>query len=246
MARLPAWAVDPEQPVSVAQGAGDGASRFKRIALGLAVVGVATFAGGYYVPLYRAHEALTIEQRALAQKLESVESTNSSLKRELDEVTSARSELLAERERRAGEAKAAEDKILGLERELASKLEKFVTKGNVVVTVSQGRVVVGVAESAVFVPSKSDVSPKGKLLLCELAKAAGERQLSLTAVATEAPALFDSVWKFTTARAADAALTLESRCKVPAERLVAGGSQGASSPEKLGALSGRLEIAVVP
>lgn len=217
--------------------------------MGLAVVGIATFVAAYYLPLYRAHETLTNEQRALSQKIESLEAELGKTKHELENVTREKSDLLAERDERDGAAKAKAEKVSSLKRDLEAKLEKFTAKGGVALTVAGESVIVAVGEGAAFLPAKSDVSLRGKVLLCEIAKAASGRPLELGAVSGEAPASFDSNWAFTAGRAASAAATLESKCGVSAQKLSAKGYGAESSPEAMrefAKLSNRLEIAVKP
>jgi chemotaxis protein MotB len=249
MARLPAWAEDPEQNAFAARAPSAGGSRFKRVFVGLAVVGIATFVAAYYLPLYRAHETLTTEQRALSQKLEGLEVELGKTRRELENVTREKSELTAERDERERAAKAEVEKVSSLKRDLEAKLEKFTAKGSVALTLAGERVIVAVPEAAAFLPAKSDVSPRGKVLLCEIAKAASGRALEVGAVSGEAPATFDSNWAFTAGRAAAAVATLESKCGVSAQKLSAKGYGAESSPEAMREfvkLPNRLEIAVTP
>ena len=249
MARLPAWAEEPEQNAFAARAPSGGGSRFKRMALGLCFVGMATFVAAYYLPLYRAHQSLTGEQRTLSQKVEGLEASLGTTKRELESVSREKSELAAERDQRDGANKAGAEKVASLKNDLAAKLEKTISKGGVALTVSGESVILGVAEGAMFVPTKSDISPKGKALLCEVAKAAAGRPLALGAVSPEAPATSDSIWEFTAGRAAAAAATLESKCGVSAQKLSATGRGAQSSPEatrEFGKLPSRLEIAITP
>jgi chemotaxis protein MotB len=249
MARLPAWAEEPDQNAFAGRAPSGGGSTFKRVLVGFAVVGVATFVAAYYLPLYRAHQSLTVEQRTLSQKVETLESTLSTSKRELESVSREKSELSAEREKRDGVTKAGEEKLATLKKDISVKLEKAIAKGGVSLTVAGESVIVGVTDGLVFTPNKSDVSPKGKLLLCDVAKAASGRSIALSGVSAEAPATFDSIWGYTAARAASAAATLESKCGVSAQKLSATGRGAQSSPEanrEFGKLPSRLEISLTP
>jgi chemotaxis protein MotB len=249
MARLPAWAEEPEQNAFAARAPGAGGSRFKRVLVGLTVVGVATFVAAYYLPLYRAHQSLTGEQRTLSQKIEGLEASLGTTKRELESVSREKSELAAERDKRDGAAKAGEEKVTSLKNDLVTKLEKTISKGGVSLAVSGESVIVGVADGAMFVANKSDISPKGKALLCDVAKVAAGRKLALAFVSPEAPATSASIWEFTAGRAAAAAATLESKCGVSAQKLTAIGRGAQSSPEAMrefGKLPSRLEIVITP
>ncbi len=249
MARLPAWAEEPEQNAFAARAPSAPGSRFKRVLVGLTVVGVATFVAAYYLPLYRAHQSLTGEQRTLSQKIEGLEASLGTTKRELESVSREKSELAAERDKRDGATKAGAEKVASLKKDLEAKLEKAISRGGVALTVSGESVIIGVGEASMFVPSKSDVSPKGKALLCDVAKAAQGRPLALGGVSPEAPPAADSIWQFTAGRAASAAAILESKCGVSAQKLSAAGRGAQSSPEAMrefGKLPSRLEIAVTP
>ncbi|HYO97168.1 MAG TPA: hypothetical protein VER33_21810 [Polyangiaceae bacterium] len=220
-----------------------GGNRWGRIALLLVVVASVTFVAAYYVPLVRAHADLTAEHRRAADKVQSAER----------EVTSARTELKASRDKLAtleaerqaqeagkGQATSATpstEKRDATRAQLTALLEKHLKKGVAAVALQDGQLVVALADALVFAPRKLDVTPAGRALLCQLAKA---NDGALRVVGTDngqkpPPGLaqkYPSAWVLRAARAGSVAEALENKCSVPAARLSAAGSATASA--KLG------------
>ena len=218
-------------------------NRWGRIALLLVIVASVTFVAAYYVPLLRAHGDLTAEHRRVADKVQSAER----------EVTSARTELQASREKLAAveaERQAQEagkgrstgktqstEKLEAARAQASTLLEKHVKKGLAAVTLHDGQLLVALADALVFAPRKLDVTPAGRALLCQLAKA---NEAPLRVVGTDngqkpPPGLaqrYPNAWVLRGARAGSVAEVLENKCSVPAARLSAASS--ATAIAKLG------------
>lgn len=188
----------------------------------LLVVGALTFVGAFYVPMHRAHRSLTEQHGELLRRTETVTS-------DLEQTTARRDELETERralatrmaeldERTATRARALEEK----RERIGSALTKLIKAGAIRLEGAPDTVVLEVSQDLVFAPQKLDVTPKGKDLLCDVARATGESVL-LVSVPTSAsdvapPALrqvLKSSWAVGAARASQVADTLEKGCRFP-------------------------------
>src|SRR5262245_7323875 len=139
MARTPAW----DELDGLANNFGRPRSgRWKTVLVLLCLIGAATFVLAYYLPLYRAHEALTAQHRALSGKAQTAASALKATQDELAAVKDKRDEL--ERERREREnAKTSElSKLELLKSSLTTKLEKYAGRGQAAVTLGDGRLFV--------------------------------------------------------------------------------------------------------
>jgi chemotaxis protein MotB len=205
---------------------------------GVLLVGVATFAGAYYLPLFRAHDTLTAEHRRVVDQAQSLERSLNETKGQLKTVTARKEELEAEQKKRESSAADSSSQLEGLKADLASRVDRVAKKGLAQVALADGGVLVAVADAALFAPHKLELSGPGKQLLCDLGKAAGKRQLTVRAVdsdETQDAALtqkYPSAWALRSARAAAVAEALESKCAVSGPQLsvsTLGGSAAGSS-----------------
>jgi chemotaxis protein MotB len=193
-------------------------TRWGRVFAGVGLVAVATFVGAYYLPLFRAHDRLSAEQRRAVEQLQSLQKSLTTSQSELRAAVARRDELEAAEKQRESAASAKTSDAEAARSALAAKLDKLIKKNLVQVAVVEGRVVVGVADVAVFAARKLDPSPLGKQTLCEIAKAAAKNPVSVRAIddgAKSDPALaakYPNDWSRRAARAAGAADTLVSKC----------------------------------
>lgn len=242
------WDDDPD--LQMLRGRSSGSTRWGKVLGGVLLVGVATFAGAYYLPLFRAHDTLTAEHHRVVEQAQALERSLSQAKGELKTVTARRDELEAEQKKRENSAADSSSQLESLKADLASRLDKAVKKGLAQVAVSDGAVLVGLADAALFAPHKLELSAQGKQLLCDLGKGAQKRQVTVRAVdGDEEPdaALkqkYPSAWSLRTARAAAAAEELESRCALSAAQLsvnVVGGTS-AGNPALQGSKLPRVHL----
>jgi flagellar motor protein MotB len=224
-----------------------------RILVGVLFVGCGTFALAYYLPLYRAHHALSDDHARLREKLESVEQTLAKTESELKSVTAKRDELAASAEQEEAKKSKSSSDFGSIKDALATAAERAVKKKAAVVGADASAARLALATSQLFASGKLDVSSSGAALLCAVAKAAGSHALHVTGVATDAdvPAQlktkYANAWEYTAAAAAAVAGTLHDKCSVPGTKLYAEASDGsrAVSPAFGGAApSPRVEIAV--
>jgi flagellar motor protein MotB len=224
-----------------------------RILVGVLFVGCGTFALAYYLPLYRAHHALSDDHARLREKLESVEQTLAKAESDLKSVTAKRDELATSAEQEEAKRSKSSSDFGSLKDALANAVDKAIKKKAGVVGADPSGARVALAAGQVFSPGKLDVSASGAALLCAVAKAGGSRALHVTGVATDAdvPAQlktkYASAWEYTAAAAAAVAETLHDKCSVPGTKLYAEATDGSrpSSPAFGGsAPSPRIELAV--
>lgn len=223
MARIPAWDDDVDMNAFKTGFRPSRSKHWKVVLAGLGLVAAATFVGAYYVPLHRAHAALSAEHQTLRGKHQSAEQALKDTRAELSAATAKRDELESQRKERDDATRAEVERQRALATELSTKLAKYVSKGNAKVTTASGAVFVSFADSLLFAGPKADITPRGKVALCDLAKASGENALEIVVPGAE-DALADS-----TERAASAAEALSKACRVPARRLSATGQTSAGS-----------------
>ncbi|HET9956377.1 MAG TPA: hypothetical protein VFQ61_17835 [Polyangiaceae bacterium] len=212
-----------------------GSTRWGRVFVGLVLVASATFAGAYYLPLFQAHGTLTAEHRKVIDRAQELDRNLNRAQAELKKVTQRRDELEAERAKREAGVGRSNAELEHSKADLANKLDKAIKRNWAQVATTDGHPLVGVADAAVFVPKKLEVSPAGKQLLCTLAQAADNRELRVAAVDGNEPpapqlvASYPNALALRAARAALIAFTLETECKVSGARLKAIAAGGASS-----------------
>lgn len=250
MGRNP-WDDDPD--LQMLRGRSSG-TRWGRVFGGILLVGVATFAGAYYVPLFRAHATLTAEHRRAVDRAQGLERSLSEAKRELKSVTERRDELESAQKQRDNSLASSASELDGLKAEMAGKLDRAAKKGLAQVAVSEGSVLVGLADSALFMARKLELSASGKQLLCDIGKGAAKRRVTVRAADSDQkpdPALaakYPSAWALRAARAAAAADALESKCGLPGDQLgvnaVGASGNAAFAGSKLPAL--HLEFSLEP
>jgi flagellar motor protein MotB len=195
-------------------------------------VGCGTFGLAYYLPLYRAHRALSDDHSRLRGELETVQQKLTKAETELKSTSLRRDEL--EEQTKKSEAKTAgqASDASTLKGSLETALDKLVKKKLATVGADPTGARVALAAGAVFSSGKVEVSAGGAAALCAVAKAAGSHALHVIAVSTadDVPAAlktkFTSAWEYTGAAAAEVATTLHDKCSVPGAKLFAEASDG--------------------
>jgi flagellar motor protein MotB len=249
MARSPAWDSQIDlNSLGVRRSRGGG---WKTVLVLLGLIGAGTFVLGYYLPLHRAHAALTAQHQALSGKAQSAAAALKNAQTELSTTKDKRDEL----ERAQHEIQTAKTKDMAklelVKTSLGTKLEKLTSKGQAAITLSDNRLFVSLAESMLFAGQKPEVSARGKSVLCDIAKSTAQNPLRVSSVVgTEASLGDESVWGYTAAHAAGVAQALQEGCGVTTSRLLAtgvGGNQAASGPKGMTAkLPARIDIEILP
>lgn len=208
----------------------------KQIAPQLIAIAGITFALGYYVPMHRAHGTLTDQHATEQERVRHLSQSLEQAQSELRQTTEQRQVLSARVEAADEERKRKADRLTSLQEQLSSSLAKPVKAGAIQVSAGDQSVTVSIDAKQIFVAGKLDVDPKGKDLLCDVARGAGSNTLEIRAAAGEkelAPAplrrTLSGPWSLGAAKAAAVVDALASGCRVPASRIV---SAGAVAPSK--------------
>lgn len=204
-----------------------GPMRWGRVLTGVLVVGCATFAFAFYVPLMRAHEALTKQFLSLQAQVDaanrSVQSAQAQAK-ELLEQKQSLEEQIAQAKR---VEKSGADASASLKTALESKLQKVVAKDQAAIGSAEAQAVAAVSLNYLLTRGKLEVSPDGKAALCSVATASNKHTIRVLAVADKKsiPATLAAKLKtpldYGGAVAALVAQTLLDKCSVEAARLSA-------------------------
>jgi len=217
--------------------------RWGRVATGVLVVGCATFAFAFYLPLVRAHEALTKQFLSLQVQ---VDSANRAV---LDAQTQAKDALeqkqaLQDQIAQAKQVeKSSSDASASIKGALESKLQKPAAKEQAAVGSVDGQAVATLSLNYLLTRGKLEVSPDGKVALCGVATASNKRPLRVLAVADKKSIPPTLVAKLKTpldysgAVATLVAQTLLDKCGVDAAHLSA--TSFPAEPPSSGKLDGK-------
>lgn len=213
----------------------------------LAIVGL-TFGAAYYIPLHRAHSSLTERHAAAAERSRKVDEELAKTQKELRTSEEQRRSLevrVAEFDERAAQSSR---RIESLKERLSSGLAKPVRSGAIRLESGASSVTLTIPSDQLFTPQRLDVSPKGKDLLCDVARAAGDGVLVVSASVSSSdvapPAMrqvLKSPWSVAALRGTQLAETLEKSCRVPASRI-----QSAGAGAGQGSRAGQVRIEVLP
>jgi len=228
-----------------------GSTRWGRVFLGIVIVAAATFVFAYYLPLHRSHEALMRQQHESGQAARDLEQKLRDTEQQLGAAKKRTAELETERAARERSQASTNERVTEVKNAVRGKLDRYARKGGVAVDVAGSRVLAVLESKLVFQPRKPDVSPQGRAVLCDLARAARSYPLRVGVASGEGAASgAGSAWELTGLQAAKLAEALEQKCGVAKERLTATGygpnPQGGQSPAiaKLGADKIEIEISV--
>jgi hypothetical protein len=229
-----------------------GSTPWGRILFGVLIVGCGTFGLAYYLPLYRAHHALTDDHARLREKLESVEQALQKSESELKSVSAKRDELQASADQEQAKLTSRTSDLSAVKDAMTAAADKAIKKKAAVVGSDGSGARLAIAPAQLFAPGKLDPSASGGALLCAVAKAAGSsRALHVTGVAADAdvPAAlkskYENGWAYAAAASAAVAAALHDKCSVANPKLYVEASDGSrAAPVTLGAgvPSPRIEI----
>ena len=231
-----------------------GSAPWAGLLVGVALVACGTFIFAFYLPLYRAHQTAVSSYDRIMKQVKSLEDTATQAQAALKSEIAKRETLEAEKRQREGSSKTAAGDLDSVRTALAQKLEGPISKKQAGVALDGDRLVVVLGSGALFSTGKVEVSGGGKTLLCDIAKAAGQRPLRVEA-ATDAdgvPAMlkikYTNAWALTGAAASSVANTLQDKCSVQGPKLSAGAYAENKPPRKaleattIGGLRVELEI----
>lgn len=156
--------------------------RWGRVLTGILVVACVSFALAFYLPLQRAHAALTKQFSRLQVQ---VESANRSLQQARDQAKESleQKQALEEQVAQAKQLeKAGSDAGLAVKTALESKLQKPLAKDQASVRIADGQAVATLSLAFLLSRGKLELSPDGKAALCGVA-ASNKKSIRVLAVA---------------------------------------------------------------
>lgn len=203
---------------------------FGRWFVQLFFIGALTLGAAFYVPLYRAHRALTINHALVLDRTRALESELARTQRDLSGAQAARAALETRNQEARSQVTA---KATHLEERLAAartKLKPFLDRKTFAVDLRGERLVVSFAPGVVQGLEANNAPPfAARLGLCEITglftSESGNHDVDVTAYADPAAALLDT--STSSARDVSARLatrvaeTLESKCRLAAGRTTA-------------------------
>jgi chemotaxis protein MotB len=216
-----------------------GQVRWGRVLTGVLVVACVAFTLGYYVPLRSAHQTLTSRFAELQSKVDSANRAAEESRKRAKELSDKQQAL----ESQADQTKQAEKKHAeasqAIKGALESKLKTAVGKDQAAVGVAGGQAVAALSLGYLLTPGKVEVSPQGKVALCAVAAASGERTIRVLVISDKKgiPAALAAKLKtplqYGIAVAQVVAETLLDKCNVAPARVSATGvpTEPASGPK---------------
>ena len=192
-----------------------------RILSGLLFVAAATFAGAYYMPLYRAHSTLSREYRTLSNQA-------STQHKQLTETLDTLKQVSAERDRLntiAGTKQKSSETLTpqsaNLERDLQTPLKKFIGPGKLQMTRHKETLRVILSSPTLVPAAGSDLTDTGKKAVCLIGTAlkSADIHISIQGYGTATQPRGAPAWKLAAARAAATAQFLSESCGVDPNRV---------------------------
>ncbi len=186
----------------------------------------------YYLPLYRAHEALNGEYVKLAihgrEQQEQLEQTVTALKR----TAADRDQLKAAQGSARVDTEAARANLGALNKALTTELSAQTGKKLIALSATEAAIEIQFLSPTLFRSDASAPTALGKDLLCRIARASGNAAVKYSVVGaasvsdTKQRALkaFPTPWHLSAARGASAAQLLAEACKVAPSAILAAGS----------------------
>lgn len=190
----------------------------------LAVAGL-TLAGAFYVPLYRAHKALTAEYASLNQRMAAVDQAVAGMRSELGAAKAKADELEARQGMNQTRERASRELLEQVKTDLTSKLSRFVEKGTLVIAARRSRLVVRLPQAVTAGAPRADMTVDSRIALCALSSVLAARgAMDLRVVARDdgtPPEDKRSSWDVSSERSSAVARVLVEKCKYPAEHVEA-------------------------
>lgn len=206
-----------------------GPVRWSRVATGILVVGCATFAFAYHLPLQQAHAKLTGSFAALQAQVESSNRALKDAQAQVKDATESKQELQSKLDEVKQADKAHAEQSRSLTSALESKLSKPLAKTQAALGSADGQAVAALSLAYVLNPGKLDVSAPGKEALCGVAQASNKKTIRVLAVADKKSipaglaAKLKTPLEYSSAVAAAVAATLLDKCSVEPARVSATG-----------------------
>lgn len=193
--------------------------------VGLFIVGTLTVGTAYYLPLHRAHKALTEQYGILSKRVEAQEAELKRIKTDLGSAQADKDRLEAEHGQQEARQKADKDRDSKLREVLAGKLAAYMGKAHLNVVTKSDAAAVLVPPTLIRMQG-TEISETGKSTLCAIAKAmsaVGPLSYRVGAYVSRTDAAGNGPREQAASRGASAARALEEKCAVPATRILSAG-----------------------
>jgi hypothetical protein len=160
-----------------------GPMRWGRILTGILIVGTATFAFAYHLPLQQAHEKLTNSFAALQSQVESGSRALKDAQAQAKEAAESKQELQSKLDELKQTDKAHAEQNRSVASALEAKLAKPLAKNQAAIGSADAQAVAALSLGYVLNAGKLDVSAPGKDALCSVAGASGKKAIRVLAIA---------------------------------------------------------------
>ncbi len=202
-----------------------------RVFAGVLLVGVATFAAAYYLPLYRAHAALTgkyktLSQEATLQRKQLTETIDT-----LKQVEDERNQLSALSRKAKESAATVSTQFESLERELRKQLKKYIGPGKLQVERQNDKLHFKLDSPALVAPTGGALTEAGKSVVCIIGAGAKASNLGVRVHAPADPAAGKNEWLTPAVRAGNASQLLVTKCGFDSKLLSIGVSPATPKTE---------------
>jgi chemotaxis protein MotB len=192
--------------------------------VGLFIVGTLTAGAAYYLPLHRAHKALTEQYAVLQKRADADDAELKKTKTDLASAEADRNKLKDEHGEQEARQKAAKDQGGKLRDVLTTKLAGY-ARSHLVVT-ARGDMAAVLFPPALVRMQGAEITESGKTSLCTVIKSmstAGPLSYRVGAYVAHADAAAAGPREQAAGRATSAARALEEKCAVPGTRILAAG-----------------------
>ena len=189
-----------------------GGNRVRRVFFGLLAIGVATFVAAYYVPLLRAHQALSRVSEESVAKADALEKKVQKLEKDLSAANSERDRLSQAEQTRTSSSRDSKDRLASISSDMTNALKKPSSKGLVTIGAGQDAVRIAIRPDVLFPNDKPELNPMGGGLLCEVSRAAGSRRVEVAMNTRSLTASPELAWGSAAEAAGRVATHLEQKC----------------------------------
>ncbi len=204
-----------------------------RILSGVLLVGTATFAAAYYLPLYRAHAALSREFRTLQNRANTQHRQLSDTLDTLKQVSSERDKLSEIAGKLQATRNALTPQAEGLERDLQGSLKKFIGTGKMQLKRQSEKLIIVLASPAFMPTAGAELTDAGKKAICLIGGVikSADVHVAVRGYAAVTQLKNGAAWPSALSRAGNVAQLLSESCGVDASRIEALAENPLPGPE---------------
>lgn len=187
-----------------------------KIFSGVLLVAAATFLAAYYLPLYRAHAALTGKYKSLSQEATTQRKQLTETIDTLKQVAGERDQLSASSRKTQEASSNLSAQLESLDRELQKQLKKYMGAGKLQVERRKDKIEFMLDAPALVANTGNTLTEAGKSVVCVIGAAAKSANLGIRIHAPAAPPPNKPAvdWLAAAVRAGNAAQLLTTKCGV--------------------------------